>query len=126
DHGWNPRGRMEHGIVLNVRPRAHLDPADIAPEDRAEPDAGLLPDRDVADHRRGRRDERRRRDAGCAALVGQDQHAWSPPTALRARVFDGRPGSSSTRLPRTAGDGYITIPVVSSRRRAARDRRSLL
>lgn len=62
-------------VVLNRRSRADADRSVVAAEHRSEPDAGFLPDLDVADEDGGRRDERGGVDLGCFAAV-TDDHVW--------------------------------------------------
>jgi hypothetical protein len=48
---------MNDGPVLNIRPRADPDKIDVTADDRAEPDARILADLDIADDDRVMGDE---------------------------------------------------------------------
>ena len=80
------------GEVLDVRPRADADRADVAAKHGAEPDARLVAELDVADDRRVRRDEH----------VAAEPRRWRRRKAERAPRL-AAPGSAETsgseRLP---------------------------
>src|SRR5688500_8763985 len=67
---------MNHRTVLYIRPVADADVVHIAAEDRAEPDAGLMADLDVADDDGSLGDESRFMNARLFFAIA-DYHACS-------------------------------------------------
>ena len=101
-------GDVDAGQVLDVRARADADRADVAAEDGAEPDAGLVAELDVADDAsRWARRRRRGRASGRDAVEG------------RIRAIVTRPPSRPAASARGAGSRRDRRAARAGARRAA-------